>query len=137
MKNLCHIVDTFRNDFFSFEQIREKIKTKNFTRYYTLISSIPKEIKGCIRENLLNNHTENFNLEDNFLEKLLSSRKNKYVYNDLIDKIVHLPTTKLLKWEELLRCEIEHWYKYFVILKKCCRDTYLYNFQYKFLQEYI
>ena len=137
VKNLCHIVDTIKNDFFAFEQVREKIKTKNFMRYFTLISNIPKEVKRCIRENLVTCNIENFNPEDIFLQKLLASRKNKYVYNNIIDKIVHLPATKLLKWEELLQCELVHWYKYFVILKKCCRDTYLFNFQYKFLHRII
>ena len=42
-----------------------------------------------------------------------------------------------MKWEEILGIDIEDWSIYFRFLKKCCRDTYLINFQYKFLHRVI
>jgi hypothetical protein len=42
-----------------------------------------------------------------------------------------------LKWEEILGIDIADWSIYFRILKKCCRDTYLINLQYKFLHRVI
>ena len=56
---------------------------------------------------------------------------------DLIKSIKSLPTQQVLYWEELLQCNIPDWSKYFLILRKCCRDTYLINFQYKFLHRVI
>jgi hypothetical protein len=50
--NLSHLIDHQRKDFDTFEQIRQKVKTKNFMQYYSLLSNIPKHIKKQIRENL-------------------------------------------------------------------------------------
>lgn len=44
---------------------------------------------------------------------------------------------KFLKWEEILNADIQDWSKYFVLLKKSCRDTYLVSFQYKLLHRII
>jgi hypothetical protein len=50
--NLSHLIDHQRKDFDTFEQIRQKVKTKHFMQYYSLLSNIPKHIKKQIRENL-------------------------------------------------------------------------------------
>jgi actin-related protein len=50
--NLSHLIDHQRKDFDTFEQIRQKVKTKNFMQYYSLLTNIPKHIKKQIRENL-------------------------------------------------------------------------------------
>jgi hypothetical protein len=39
--------------------------------------------------------------------------------------------------QELLDIEITDWSEYFVIMKRSCRDTYLRNFQFKFLHRII
>ena len=44
---------------------------------------------------------------------------------------------KFLKWEEKLQCDIPNWFIYFNILRKCCKNVYLINFQYKFLHRVI
>ena len=44
---------------------------------------------------------------------------------------------KFSKWEKLLNCEITNWSKYFIILKKSCKYSYLQNFQFKLLHRII
>jgi hypothetical protein len=61
----------------------------------------------------------------------------KFVYITLLKTLTHLPIHKFLKWEEILGIDIADWSIYFRILKKCCRDTYLINLQYKFLHRVI
>lgn len=48
-----------------------------------------------------------------------------------------MPSEKFLKWENLLNCEIDDWSSFFVILRRCCKDTYLRSFQYKLLHRII
>jgi hypothetical protein len=67
----------------------------------------------------------------------MSNKKAKFIYRSLIDKIVQIPTDKFWKGEELLDIEITDWSEYFVIMKRSCRDTYLRNFQFKFLHSII
>jgi hypothetical protein len=38
--------------FYSFEQIQEKLETNNFLKFYILIARIPKAFKDCLKENL-------------------------------------------------------------------------------------
>ena len=45
-----------------------------------------------------------------------------------MNAIISLPTEKISKWEKLLNCEITNWSKYFIILKRSCRNSYLQNF---------
>ena len=54
-----------------------------------------------------------------------------------MNAIISLPTEKFSKWEKLLNCEITNWSKYFIILKKSCRNSYLQNFQFKLLHRII
>ena len=58
----------------------------------------------------------------------------------LLKTLTHFPIQKLLKWEENLGLTLQtglYACIYFRILKKCCRDKYLINFQYKFLHRVI
>jgi hypothetical protein len=54
---------------YTFEQIRQKVKTKNSMQYYSLLSSIPKHI----RENLTDCFNT-FNPEDIFLERIKNNK---------------------------------------------------------------
>ena len=54
-----------------------------------------------------------------------------------MNAIISLPTENFSKWEKLLNCEITNWSKYFIILKKSCRNSYLQNFQFKLLHRII
>ena len=60
------------------------------------------------------------------------SKNVRFVYKGLVNAIISLPTEKISKWEKLLNCEITNWSKYFIILKKSCR-----NFQFKLLHRII
>jgi hypothetical protein len=57
-----------------------------------------------------------------------------YYFTEDINSSSH---SKFFKWEEILGIDIADWSIYFLILKKCCRDTYLINFQYKCLHRVI
>lgn len=105
-------------------------------QYYSLLSSIPKHIKKHIRENLTDCFNT-FNPEDIFLERIKNNKDIKFVYISLVNNIVHIPMQKFLKWEEKLQCDIPNWFIYFNILRKCCKNVYLINFQYKFLHRVI
>ena len=76
--------------FYTFEQIRQKVKTKNFMQYNSLLSSIPKHIKKHIRENLTDCFNT-FNPEDIFLERIKNNKDIKFVYISLVNNIVHIP----------------------------------------------
>ena len=128
IQNLCHIVDFHKRDFLTFEQIKQRVQTNNFMRYYILISNIPMEIKKCIRDNTDINFTANFTIKDIFLEKLTFSKNIRFIYDNIIERHVYPPVEKFAKWEKELHTSIEDFKKYFCMLQKCCRDTYLYNF---------
>jgi hypothetical protein len=127
---LSDLINQVNKQFYSFEQIQEKLETNKFLKLYRLIARIPKAFKDCLKENLLDIH---FDTTDTFVKKIVSNKKAKFIYRSLIDKIFQNPTDKFLKWEELLDIEITDWLEYFVIMKRSCRDTYLRNFQFKFL----
>lgn len=90
-----------------------------------------------IKEKIAHVNFETFNCIDNFLDRLLCNKKAKFVYKDLVDRNVQLPTEKFLQWEKLLGIEIADWSEYYIILRKSCKDTYLRTFQYKFLHRII
>jgi hypothetical protein len=104
---------------------------------YTLISNIPTDIKKCLKDNIDNINTENFHPQDDFLDRLINTKSLKFVYITLLKSLTQLPIQKFLKWEEILGIDTADCSIYFRILKKCCRDTYLINFQYKFLHRVI
>ena len=135
--NLNHMMDTVTKNFLTFEKIKTLIKSNNFIRYYTLISNIPTDIKKCLKDNIDNINTENFHPKDDFLDRLIYTKSLKFVYITLLQTLTHLPIQQFLKWEEILGIDIADWSIYFRILKKCCRNTYLINFQYKFLHRVI
>jgi hypothetical protein len=105
--------------------------------FYRLIARIPKAFKDCLKENLLDIHFDTHDTSDTFVKKIVSNKTAKFIYRSLIDNIVQNPTDKFLKWEKLLDIEITDWSEYFVIMKRSCRDTYLRNFQFKFLHRVI
>jgi hypothetical protein len=105
-------------------------------QYYSILSSIPNHIKKHIRENLTDCFNT-FNPEDIFLERIINNKDIKFVYFSLVNSIVHIPMQKFLKWEEKLQCDIPNWFIYFNILRKCSKNVYLINFQYKFLHRVI
>ena len=54
-----------------------------------------------------------------------------------MNAIISLPIENVSKCEKLLNCEITNWSKYFIILKKSCKYSYLQNFQFKLLHRII
>ena len=52
--------------FYSFEQIQEKLETNNFLKFYRLIARIPKAFKDCLKETLLDIL---FDTTDTFVKK--------------------------------------------------------------------
>ena len=137
MQFVSDLINHENKQFYSFEQIQEKLETNNFLMFYRLIARIPKAFKDCLKENLLDIHFDTHDTTDTFVKKIVSNKKAKFIYRSLIDNIVQNPTDKFLKWEKLLDIEITDWSEYFVIMKRSCRDTYLRNFQFKFLHRII
>ena len=130
------IVDSQSKSLLTFQQVRQKLNLEKFLRYYSLLSNIPKYIKKYIKD-YCDLNLENFVPFDAFSKRILENKKLKFVYRDLVDKICILPYEKFLKWEDVTNSEISEWSKYFSLLKRCCRDTYLKNFQYKILHRII
>jgi hypothetical protein len=54
--------------FYSFEQIQEKLETNNFLKFYRLIARIPKAFKDCLRENILDIH---FDTTDTLVKQIV------------------------------------------------------------------
>jgi hypothetical protein len=50
------LINHENKQFYSFEQIQEKLETNNFLKFYRLIARIPKAFKDCLKENLLDIH---------------------------------------------------------------------------------
>lgn len=134
---LLDLFDKETKDFLCFEQIKQKVNTNNFLRYYSLLSKIPKVFKDCIKENCTNTNFESINIEDVFYRKIVTNRKIKFIYKGLLENLVILPDEKFKKWEEILETGIDDWSNYFMLSKKACKDTYLANFQYKLLHRII
>ena len=132
VQSLFDLINLETKDFCNFDQIGPRLQTNNFLKYYGLIAKIPKYMREHIKENIAHVNFVTFNCIDNFLERLLCNKKAKFVYKDLVDRNVQLPTEKFLQWEQLLGIEIADWSKYYIILRKSCKDTYLGTFQYKF-----
>ena len=134
---LCDLIDPHSGNFYTFEQTRNKLNTKNFLKYYSLVSNVPKYIKDHLKENCVNVNFDILSKKDAYLERIVHSKNVRFVYKDLVNAIISLPTEKFSKWEKLLNCEITNWSKYFIILKKSCRNSYLQNFQFKLLHRII
>ncbi len=124
-----------RKDFFTFDQLRDKVRTQNFVKYFSLLANIPTDVKQFIKNNFTVEN--NFHAVDNFLTKLVNNKNIKYVYNQLIDQHCIIPNEKFLKWENELQIDIPDMSKYFIMNKKCSVNTYLFNFQYRFLHRVI
>lgn len=130
---LKDIVDCNSKTFIPFLQFKEKTNIKNFLLYYRLLSNIPKFIKDNVKEHCQDINLENFVPVDPFISKISANQRLKFIYDDLVNLVFVKPQDKFQKWENVLDTELNNWSKYFVIMKKCCHDTYLKNFQYKLL----
>jgi hypothetical protein len=102
------LINHENKQFYSFEQIQEKLETNNFLMFYRLIARIPKAFKDCLKENLFDIHFDTHDTTDTFVKKIVSNKKAKFIYRSLIDNIVQNPTDKFLKWEELLDIECRY-----------------------------
>ena len=125
---LCDLVDLLTGNFYTFVQIRNKLNTNTFLKYYSLASNVPKYIKDHLKENYLNVNFEILSKKDAYLERIVHGKNVKFVDKSLVNAIITLPTEKNSKWEKLLDCEIIDWSKYFIIFKKSCKNSYLQNF---------
>ena len=134
---LCDLIDPHSGNFYTFEQTRNKLNTNNFLKYYSLVSNVPKYIKYHLKENCVNVNFDILSKKDAYLERIVHSKNVRFVYKGLVNAIISLPTENFSKWEKLLNCEITNWSKYFIILKKSCRNSYLQNFQFKLLHRII
>jgi hypothetical protein len=101
------------------------------------VSNVPKYIKDHLKENCVNVNFDILSKKDAYLERIVQSKNVRFVYKGLVNAIISLPTEKFSKWEKLLNCEITNWSKYFIILNKSCRNSYLQNFQFKLLHRII
>ena len=96
MQYLCDLIDPHSDNFYTFQQTRNKLNTNNF----------------------LNVNFDILSKRDAYLERIVHSKNVRFVYKGLVNAIISLPTEKISKWEKLLNCEITNWSKYFIILKK-------------------
>jgi hypothetical protein len=101
------------------------------------VSNAPKYIKDHLKENCVNVNFDILSKKDAYLERIIPSQNVRFVYKGLVNAIISLPTEIFSKWEKILNCEITNWSKYFIILKKSCKNSYLQNFQFKLLHRII
>ena len=100
VKYLYNIVNPTTRDFYDFAQLRDRLVSNNFMKYYSLRSRIPKNYRDFIKENVHNVCLENFCAEDTFLKSILNVKKAKFVYRALRDNTFYAPTDKFEKWED-------------------------------------
>lgn len=139
-KGIQYVKDIFdfnAKKLFSFQQIREKIQTSNYLAYYSLLSNIPRWIKDIVKKHSVGFNLQTFVPVDDFINQVIEQKKVKFLYRQLVNQPVQLPTERLLKWEQTLGIEVTNWSKYFSILYKSCSNTYLRNFQFKLLHRVI
>ena len=136
IKVVRDIIDPDTKTFLSFDMFTQKTNNKNFMLYYRLISGIPRNIKNHIK-NFDDYIPGNGNYEDRFTATVNGSNKLKFIYQNLVNQIVVVPYEKELKWEETLCHDIGDFGKCFILLQRCCKDIYLYTFQWKLLHRII
>ena len=68
------LINHENKQFYSFEQIQEKLETNNFLKFYRLIARIPKAFKDCLKENLLDIHFDTHDTTDTFVKKIVSNK---------------------------------------------------------------
>ena len=68
------LINHENKQFYSFEQIQEKLETNNFLKFYRLIARILKAFKDCLKENLLDIHFDTHDATDTFVKKIVSNK---------------------------------------------------------------
>jgi hypothetical protein len=71
---LCDLVDLLTGNFYTFAQIRNKLNTNTFLKYYSLASNVPKYIKYHLKENYLNVNFEILSKKDAYLERIVHGK---------------------------------------------------------------
>ena len=69
MQFVSDLINHENKQFYSFEQIQEKLETNNFLMFYRLIARIPKAFKDCLKENLFDIHFDTHDTTDTFVKK--------------------------------------------------------------------
>lgn len=136
---ISDIINLENGEFLTFPQVRNKLNLEKFLKYYSIVANVPKDTKAFLKENCLifDSNATSLNNSDKFIERLLSCKKPKFVYIDIRNRVVQLPSHKFFQWEEHFESETNDWSVFFNIAKKACKDPYSYNFQYKFLHRII
>ena len=83
--------------FYTFEQTRNKLNINNFLKYYSLVSlvsNVPKYIKDHLKENCVNVNFDILSKKDAYLERVVHNKNVRFVYKDLVNAIISLPTEK-------------------------------------------
>ncbi|KAJ8023150.1 hypothetical protein HOLleu_38251 [Holothuria leucospilota] len=127
MAGVIYVRDLFKdnNVNLSFVELCNNYGIKNypFTRYYGLLSAIPREWK-------LKVFAEGPNLPND--NSRLHNINSRLAYNRFIDKIV-LPPRSIEKWSASFNFNWEDWQSIFCIPKSTLSETKLIYFQFKFL----
>ena len=123
IKTLNDLIDENGN-FIDFGIISRKIKSNNFLKYYQIINQIPNQKKMEIKDFKINNELYNQSYENNPIQKLISRKNLKYIYNELRDKEFLYPNNRIDKWKnELHFTDGENFSKYFSFAHSCTVDT--------------
>ncbi len=109
----------------------------NFLTYFSLVSSIPREWKIILINNIqhLEHHTSTYFGRIS----ALNGKVSKYTYRLMMENKTPPNITGVIKWEGILRNEdfsIDLWKNRIVILYRITKNTQLIQFQYK-LAHYI
>lgn len=134
--NLKDLIDKHTKTFYTFDRIGQLCNTKNFIKYYSLLSCIPPDLKNQLKEGLQGMTMydfENFTVYNKFITNLQTCKSIKFVYKDLVKSIFVLPNPKIEAWQEKVNMERFEWRNFFLTLQKCCKNSYLKTFQYKLL----
>ena len=117
-------------DFFSYLY---DISRNDYLKYYSLIGSIPSDIKNSLKEQQINTQQS-----ESILNKLLSKKQaNKFLYNYQICRGEDGLTLQQQRWSEEFSNEHFNWKVIFKSHFTWAISTKLRNFQYKYLMRIV
>ena len=119
-----------------FEIIKQKTRSDDFLKYFSLISRIPKAWKDAIKKHLVQN---NFEKQEDKIMNLQKQNSLKFVYKDLLNKTKRQHTAKHETWIQVFNKSIssEEWSQIYTRAKSCTKDTKLIAFNFKLIHRII
>jgi len=138
IKTIGHLYNYQKNTYYTFSEMQYlyNINPQEFLNYFSLLSAIPKEYKTLLYTQGINALTMS---EKTFGDVIENTKQiNKTLYNIQQKTQITIDNSTEMKWKKQLNLkENTDWRIIYTIPLKSTIDTYLRNFQYKFLSRIV